>query len=100
MDEQPTVTTCSNSANAALDPANSPVAFLEGIYDLVKRNEVEAATDRVFDHIDRLLCDGAFAACDKILREVDVEQLSTVSLPPRKTTCHREERSTRPSNAR
>jgi hypothetical protein len=51
--------------------------FLDEVYRLASLNDIEGATDRIFDHIDRLLSDGAFIVCDEILRRVDVEKLPT-----------------------
>src|SRR5437899_2616825 len=42
--------------------------FLQEVYGLAGLNDIESATDRIFDTIDRLLCDGAFTVCDEILQ--------------------------------
>ncbi len=52
-------------------------SFLEEVYRLAKIDDLDGATDRIFDSIDRLLCDGQFDVCDEILRTVDVEKLPT-----------------------
>lgn len=71
------------TAAAAKGPAKPEVQegktedFLETVYSLVSLNDIESATDRIFDHIDKLLCEGAFVVCDEILRRVDVEKLPT-----------------------
>jgi hypothetical protein len=51
--------------------------FLEEVYKLAKLDDLDGATDRIFDFIDRLLCDSLFPVCDEVLRRVDVEKLST-----------------------
>jgi hypothetical protein len=51
-------------------------AFLEEVYDLGTQN-LQAATDKVFDTIDRLLCEGRDEVCDLILASVDVARLPT-----------------------
>lgn len=75
--------TWAGTANTARGPAKPEVqegkieGFLETIYSLTRLNEIESATDRIFDHIDKLLCDRVFAVCDEILQRVDVEELPT-----------------------
>jgi hypothetical protein len=54
-------------------------AFLEEVYDLGTR-DLQTATDRVFDTIDRLLCDGREEVCDQILARVEVARLPTALL--------------------
>jgi hypothetical protein len=51
-------------------------AFLQEVYTLAG-HDLQTSTDRVFDSIDRLLCDGSFDVCDLILRLVDVSRLPT-----------------------
>ncbi len=51
--------------------------FLEEVYGLARINDLDGATDRVFDFIDRLLCDGDFGVCDEVLRRIDVCKLPT-----------------------
>jgi hypothetical protein len=51
-------------------------ALLEEVYDLGQR-DLQAATDKVFDTIDRLLCEGQEEVCDQILASVDVARLPT-----------------------
>jgi hypothetical protein len=51
--------------------------FLEDVYGLAARGDLQSATDRVFDTIDRLLCDGSDDICDEILSRVDVPRLPT-----------------------
>jgi hypothetical protein len=41
--------------------------FLREVYNLCQRNDLDGAGDRVFDFVDRLLCNGLFAACDQML---------------------------------
>jgi hypothetical protein len=71
-------------------------AFLEKVYDLGQR-DLQAATDKVFDTIDRLLCDGRESVCDEILAHVDVTRLPsallrsflTITAPAREKLCSR-----------
>jgi GNAT superfamily N-acetyltransferase len=66
------------AAVAKEDGTRVPIAtFLEEVYELARVNDLESATDRIFDFTDRLLCDGYFSACDDILRTVDVDKLPT-----------------------
>lgn len=51
--------------------------FLDQVYSLIRINDTDSATDRIFDYVDRLLCDGQFVVCDEILRSVNVERLPT-----------------------
>ncbi len=51
--------------------------FLEEVYWLASIDDLDGAGDRIFDFIDRLLCDGSFDKCDTILRCIDVEKLPT-----------------------
>lgn len=54
-------------------------AFLEDVYDIGQR-DIQAATDKVFDTIDRLLCDGREDLCDEILASVEVARLPSALL--------------------
>ena len=54
--------------------------FLEEVYGLAV-HDLQSATDRVFDKIDRLLCDASEDVCDEILARVDVTRLPTALLP-------------------
>jgi hypothetical protein len=71
------------AGNATKGPARPEVQegtiedFLEEVYGLARLKDYEGATDKIFDGIDRLLCDGAFFVCDEILRRLDVEKLPT-----------------------
>lgn len=58
----------------AVDAANI-CTFLEEVYRLAAIDNLQSATDRVFDHIDQLLCAGSFDVCDEILKRVDVARL-------------------------
>ncbi len=49
--------------------------FLGGIYALVASGRAPAAMDAVFDHLDRLLNDGFFRACDALLTKVELERM-------------------------
>ena len=51
--------------------------FLEQVYRLDSSNNLQAATDKVFDYIDRLLSLGIFDVCNEILKRAQVERLST-----------------------
>ncbi len=53
--------------------------FLEEVYGLAV-HDLQSATDRVFDKIDRLLCDASEDVCDEILARVDVTRLPTALL--------------------
>src|SRR4051812_35417315 len=55
-------------------------ALLTDLYALVEQPDIEAATDLLFDSIDRLLSAGEFLAVDGFLREVDVNRLPTTLL--------------------
>jgi hypothetical protein len=50
-------------------------ALLEEVYSLAKHNDLDTATDRIFDFIDRLLSDGSFPVCDELLRRIEVDHL-------------------------
>jgi hypothetical protein len=52
-----------------------PDRFLEEVYIQVSAGRVPAAMDAVFDHLDRLLNDGLFGVCDKLLARVDLERM-------------------------
>jgi hypothetical protein len=49
--------------------------LLDEVYYLAGRDDLQEATDKIFDTIDRLLIGGEFAACNEILRRVDVSRL-------------------------
>jgi len=51
--------------------------FLEEVYRLAATNDIEGTTDYIFDQIDKLLCNGDFAVCDGILKNLDVERIPT-----------------------
>jgi hypothetical protein len=40
-------------------------------------DDIEIATDLLYDHLDQLLCRGEFTECDRILQEADVSRLSS-----------------------
>jgi hypothetical protein len=70
----------SNIAIAAtVGPIDAPDIddFLEEVYTLAGVDDLQAATDRIFDTMDRLLLRGAFTACNEILRRVDLHRLPT-----------------------
>jgi hypothetical protein len=49
--------------------------FLEEVYLQVSSGRVAAAMDAVIDHIDRLLNDGLFGVCDKLLEKVRLDRM-------------------------
>jgi hypothetical protein len=51
--------------------------FLGEVYSLAKIGDTDAAGYRIFDFLDRALCDGFFAVCDEILSKVEVEKIPT-----------------------
>lgn len=51
--------------------------LLNQVYRLDAGGDTQAATDKVFDYIDRLLSSQMFKICDEILKQVKVERLST-----------------------
>ena len=51
--------------------------FLAEVYSLADRGDLQAATDKIFETVDRLLLAGEFVVCDQILRHVDVRRLPT-----------------------
>ena len=50
-------------------------SFLPEVYALVRVGAVDEAMDVVLLHVDDLLTAHDFASCDRVLRDVDVEQL-------------------------
>jgi hypothetical protein len=57
--------------------ARSADNILEEVYSLSVIGDLQGATDKVFDTFDGLLLEGDCAACNEILRKVDVSRLST-----------------------
>ena len=53
-------------------------AFLDTIYDLVKRGKEDYAIDVIFEYMNNLLIDGQFDACDLILAEVALAKIPPV----------------------
>ncbi|HBI45961.1 MAG TPA: hypothetical protein DDY78_24355 [Planctomycetales bacterium] len=53
--------------------------FIEEVYRRDSQS-VDAAGDFVFDRIDRMLSQGEFGICDRVLREIEVLRLSTFVL--------------------
>ena len=51
--------------------------FLAQVYQLDAAGEVQAATDNVFDYVDKLLSIGMFDVVNEILKRVRVQKLST-----------------------
>ena len=51
--------------------------FLALVYQLDATGDVQTATDRLFDYIDRLLHLGMFEIVNEVLKQVRVEKLST-----------------------
>ncbi len=64
------------SRTLAVIPKSAP-SWIEDVYSLVKREEIDPAIDLLFEKIDDLLVDGHFTACDDILRAIDVSRLDT-----------------------
>jgi hypothetical protein len=74
-DEDPQPQNFERVAGAEFDVA----AFLDEVYELAQY-DLQSATDRIFDRIDRLLCDGREDICDEILSRVDVARLPSALL--------------------
>jgi len=51
--------------------------FLAQLYQLDAAGDLQSATDKAFDYIDRLLSLGMFGVSNEILKRVQVERLST-----------------------
>ncbi len=51
--------------------------FLEEVYNLAAREDLQGATDKIFETVDRLLLAGAFTDCNEILRLIDLHRLPT-----------------------
>lgn len=51
--------------------------FLAEVYSLSQIGDTDTAGYKIFDFLDRVLCDGFFAVCDDVLSMVDVEKLDT-----------------------
>ena len=51
--------------------------FLEEVYSLTVLGDLQGATDKIFETVDRLLLEGAFTVCNEILRCVEVRRLPT-----------------------
>ncbi len=51
--------------------------FLEAVYGLGALEDLQGATDKIFETVDRLLLEGAFTVCNEILCRVDVHKLPT-----------------------
>ena len=49
--------------------------FLDSVYARVASGRIPAAMDAVIDHVDRLLNDGLFRVCDKLLAQVNLERM-------------------------
>ncbi len=49
--------------------------FLEEVYSLGQISDIPSATDKIFDHIDKLLCDGYFRVCEEILKRAEPRRL-------------------------
>jgi hypothetical protein len=49
--------------------------FLDGVYARISSGHVPAATDAVIDHLDRLLNDGLFGECDRLLARANLHQM-------------------------
>ena len=72
--------------------------FLDRVYQAVSRGDTDGATDEVFDRVDDLLERGDYAACDRILRQADLDRLDSnlmvaflaITLPAREHLRERE----------
>jgi hypothetical protein len=51
--------------------------FLLEVYRLDASGDLQSATDKVFEYIDRLLVSKLFDVCTEILKRVNIERLST-----------------------
>jgi hypothetical protein len=51
--------------------------FLDRVHRLDRAEDLQAATDQVYDLFDRLLSEQAFEICDRVLMQVDVGKFST-----------------------
>jgi len=60
-----------------LDASRPVNDFLEDVYGLAARGDLQGATDTIFDRVDRLLLEGAFTVCNAILLRADVSRLPT-----------------------
>jgi hypothetical protein len=49
--------------------------FLDEVYARISSGHVPAAMDAVIDHLDRLLNDGFFKVCNKLLAQADLERM-------------------------
>jgi hypothetical protein len=49
--------------------------FLQEVYALSANHDLGGATDRIFGHIDSLLCLGNFPRCNAILKQIELEKL-------------------------
>lgn len=54
--------------------------FLDDVYRLAAVGDLQLATDRVFDYIDRRLLEESFAVCNAILGRIDVRKLPAALL--------------------
>lgn len=55
-------------------------SWLEDVYSLVRRAEVDDALDTLFREMDRLFRAGSFRECDSALEALDVKRLDTNTL--------------------
>jgi hypothetical protein len=73
--------------------------FLRSIYALAREEEIQKATDSIYDSIDRWLCEEEFDCCDRILQMVDISKLTTelmrslltITFPARDRLPHRKQ---------
>jgi hypothetical protein len=77
MDEMATHPLASTDLDAILDAQVSE--FLAEV-EALDQESVQAATFKVYDHIEQLLFDRSFRLCDRILRSLDVSRFSTTVL--------------------
>lgn len=53
----------------------SDFPWLTEVYDFVRQDNSHLAIDKLFDHVDDMLCAEDFESCDELLRTVDVSRL-------------------------
>ena len=51
--------------------------WLDEVYSLTARGEIDSAIDVLFDHVDDLLLEGDFSTCNELLIAVDLKRLDT-----------------------
>jgi hypothetical protein len=64
-------------SRAAAPAEGAHVAWLDDVYSLVGRHEIDTALDVVFTRFDDLLSAGDWDGCDSVLRAIDIQRLDT-----------------------